>query len=68
MQSHHFTLIVEGPDIQDEAMIDSLFKMAVMMEQLVGQRTFNLLSSIAKRRVLSRRCSRLSTTFSVLLD
>ena len=26
MQSHHFTLIVEGPDIQDEAMIDSLFK------------------------------------------
>ena len=26
MQSHHFTLIVEGPDMQDEAMIDALFK------------------------------------------
>ena len=26
MQSHHFTLIVEGPDMQDEAMIDTLFK------------------------------------------
>ena len=26
MQSHHFTLIVEGPDMQDEAIIDALFK------------------------------------------
>ena len=26
MQSHHFTLFVEGPDMQDEAMIDALFK------------------------------------------
>lgn len=26
MQTHHFTLIVEGPDMQDEAMIDALFK------------------------------------------
>ena len=26
MQSHHFTLIVEGPDMQDEAMIDALFR------------------------------------------
>ena len=26
MQCHHFTLIVEGPDMQDEAMIDAQFK------------------------------------------
>ena len=26
MQCHHFTLIVEGPDMQDEAMIDALFR------------------------------------------
>ena len=26
MKTHHFTLIVEGPDMQDEAMIDALFR------------------------------------------
>ena len=26
MHSRHFTLIVEGPDIQDEAMINALFE------------------------------------------
>ena len=26
MQTHHFTLIVEGPDIQDEAMINALLR------------------------------------------
>ena len=26
MQTYHFTLIVEGPDMQDEVMIDALFE------------------------------------------
>ena len=26
MQTYHFTLIVEGPDMQDEAVIDALFE------------------------------------------
>ena len=26
MQTHHFTLIVEGPDMQDEVVIDALFE------------------------------------------
>ena len=26
MQTHHFTLIVEGSDLQDEAIIDALFE------------------------------------------
>ena len=26
MHTHHFTLIIEGPDMQEEAIIDALFK------------------------------------------
>lgn len=26
MQTHHFTLIIEGPDMQEEAIIDALFE------------------------------------------
>ena len=64
MQTYHFSLIVEGPDMQDEVMIDASLRMAVTTEPLAGQMGFNSSFSIAKRRVLSRQCSQRSTTLS----
>lgn len=36
MSLHHFTLIVDGPDVQDEALIDALFE-AGCDDALVGR-------------------------------
>ncbi len=36
MALHHFTLIVDGPDVQDEALIDALFE-AGCDDALVGR-------------------------------
>ena len=57
MTAHEFTLIVEGPDLQDEPFVESLFEAGLTMQPLGGSDPLSSSTSIGRRSRSRMQCS-----------